>query len=125
LWNFIGFNAARRRSRWKLARRYPPDGHELLSWSTGIVAISLPLARFTARWFLWSRNLRRANVRLHHQLQVVLAGRNLVQLAAAWRGDSHLVDGWLTTHLAVADTELTRCVGHPNRLNPLPAGRAA
>jgi hypothetical protein len=56
--------------------------------------------------------VRRADVRLHHQLQVVLAGRNLVQLATAWWCDSHLVDSRLTARLVVANAEQTRGVSH-------------
>jgi hypothetical protein len=59
------------------------------------------------------------------KLQVVLAGRNLVQLATTRWCDSHLVDGGFTAHLVVADAEQTRCVGHPKEANPLPARRAA
>jgi hypothetical protein len=59
--------------------------------------------------------VRRADVRLHHQLQVVLAGWNLIQLAAAWWCDSHLVDSRLTAHLVVAYAEQTRGVGHLQR----------
>ena len=47
----------------------------------------------------------RGYVCLNHQLQVVLARRNLVQLATARRRNSNLVDSRLAAHLVVAQAE--------------------
>jgi hypothetical protein len=74
-----------------------------------------PLAWLARRRSLSSTNARCADIRLHHQLQVVLARRNLVQLATAWWCDSHAVHSRLAAHEVVTHAEQTRGFGHPER----------